>query len=145
MRRRESRDPEPPDDAKLRAVLQRQSAQPSDQQRSSWDIDAYELHAHPDLIDRLRELSEGSERSVVPMFGLPVLVRPSRHAFAVAVGTSTLLLRLDEGPTDVRLLSKPGWFDLAGWFAFDAWQTDLPDTEGFGVLRDLMRCAFEQA
>ncbi|MCA1702124.1 MAG: hypothetical protein LC808_02185 [Actinobacteria bacterium] len=114
MRRREPRDPEPPDDAKLRAVLRRQSAEPSGQQRSPWDIDAYELHAHPDLIDRVRELSEGSERSVAPMFGLPVLVRPGRHAFAIAVGTSTLSLRLDEEPTDVRLLSKPGWFDLAG-------------------------------
>ena len=145
MRRREPREPESPDDAKLRAVLRRQSVEPSDQQRSSWDIDAYELHAHPDLIDRLRELSEGSERSVAPMFGLPVLVRPGGHVFAIAVGTSTLLLRLDEEPTDVRLPSKPGWFDLAGWFALDAWQPDLPSTEGFRVLRDLMRRAFEQA
>ena len=145
MRSREPRDTEPQDDAKLRAVLRRQSAEPSDEQRSPWDIDDYELHAHPDLIDRLRELGEGSQRSVAPMFGLPVLVRPGGHTFAIAVGTSTLLLRLDEEPTDVRLSSKPGWFDLAGWVALDAWQPDRPSTEGFRVLRDLMRRAFEQA
>ena len=145
MRKGEPRDTEPQDEVKLRAVLRRQSAQPSDQQRSPWDIDAYELHAHPDLIDRLRELGAGNEQSVVPVFGLPVLVRPGGHAFAIAVGTSTLLLRLDEEPTDVRLSSKPGWFDVAGWVALDAWQPNLPSTEGFSVLRDLVRRAFEQA
>ncbi|MGI8807639.1 MAG: hypothetical protein ACR2KK_07330 [Acidimicrobiales bacterium] len=145
MRKREPRDTESQDGAKLQAVLRRQSAEPSDEQRSPWDIDDYELHAHPDLIDRLRELGQGSQRSVTPMFGLPVLVRPGGHAFAIAVGTSTLLLRLDAEPTDVRLSSKPGWFDLPGWVALDAWQSDRPSIEGFRVLRDLMRRAFEQA
>ena len=139
------RDAEPQDDAELRAILRRQSAAPSDQQRSPWDIDGYELHAHPDLIDRLRELGEGIERSVVPVFGLPVLVRPGGQAFAIAVGMSTLLLRLEEEPSGVRLSSMPDWFDVTGWVALDAWQTDLPSTEGLSVLRNLMRSAFEHA
>jgi hypothetical protein len=129
----------------LIASLKRQAVVPNERQRSQWDIDGYELHAHPDLVERLGQLGEGSHRDVTAAYGLPVLVRPIGRPFAVAVGTSTLLLRVGVEPDDVLMSDAPSWFRAKGWVSVDAWQVDLPREEGTARLRKWVGEAFDKA
>jgi len=129
----------------LIASLKRQAVVPNECQRSQWDIDDYELHAHPDLVERLGQLGEGSHRDVTAAYGLPVLVRELGRPFAVAVGTSTLLLRVGVEPDDVLKSDPPSWFRAKGWVCVDAWQVDLPREEGTTRLRRWVGKAFDNA
>jgi hypothetical protein len=125
--------------------LKSQAVVPNQHQRSRWDIDGYELHTHPDLIERLQQLGEGTQMQVTAAYGLPVLASPIGRPFAVDVGTSTLLLRLGVVPDDVRASDAPSWFRLQGWVSVDAWQADLLREEGTARLRIWVREAFDNA
>ena len=127
----------------LLASLKRQAVVPTDTQVSPWDIDGFELHTHPDLIERLRELGEGGERDVTAVYGIAVLVRPIGRPFAIAVGTRTLLLGLSEQPDDVVVSEMPAWFSAAGWVGVNAWQSELPSADGTERLRRWVRRAFD--
>ena len=63
----------------------------------SYSVEGYELHAHPDLVDRLKELmtyTSGARLEFV--FGIAVLCTPSGRIFATAGGTSSLELFLPD-------------------------------------------------
>jgi hypothetical protein len=77
-----------PENERLSTYLQAQAHRGD--QPSGFDIDEFELHCHPDLIEHLVALGG----SYVACYGLPVLVHENGIAFAFAQGTSTLLLRL---------------------------------------------------
>ena len=84
--------PEPlPENARLLAYLQAQAV-PS-RRRSPFEIDDYELHCHPELVERLAEIGAGVV-DLAPAFGLPVLVHPDGVTFAFAQGTSVIALRV---------------------------------------------------
>ena len=60
-------------------------------------VDGYELHAHPDLVDRLEDLLvHVPEARLGVAFGIPMLVTPTGRVFATAGGTSSLSLLLPE-------------------------------------------------
>jgi hypothetical protein len=61
-------------------------------------VDGYELHAHPDLVDRLKELMNyTSGASLEFAFGIPVLCTPTGRIFAAAEGTHSIKLFLPDG------------------------------------------------
>jgi hypothetical protein len=110
---------------------------------SVYDADGWELHVHPDLIERLEHIA-GSREAVVPLYGV-VIVVVRDIAVAMAEGTGTVLLRLPSPPTDVQ----PG-FEVEplcsnGWHAVSPWQSDLPSAVGLARLSALLQDASEHA
>jgi hypothetical protein len=70
--------------------------QPAEDKR--YVVDGYELHAHPDLVDRLKELvNYTSGASLEFAFGIPMLCTVSGRIFAIAGGTYSLRLFLPDG------------------------------------------------
>jgi hypothetical protein len=127
--------------ANLLAYL-RSSAQPATGRRWA-DLDGFELHTHPDLIERLSELA-GSPRAVVPFYGVVAIVVKGVAA-VVAIGTDTLLLRLPARPEGV-------WFEPPvepmcgnGWYAVSAWHGHHPATDGPSRLASLIHAAHQHA
>lgn len=115
---------------------------------SPYALDAFVLHAHPDLCDRLLEVSEGIDgTSAVGVFGLPCLVDRGRILRAYARGTSSLWLRLAAstrgqlGPDEAWPATELG----PDWVRVDAWQTVRPSAEGTAWVRRLVAAAFELA
>ena len=95
---------------------------------STWAFGGYELHTHPDLLERLEQLApRGTE--VVPMAGVAVLVVDGRVASGVALGTSTLLVR---SGTPVDGLEPATTIDelTPDWVAVNAWQSDIIRADG---------------
>jgi len=63
---------------------------------SGYSVDGYEVHTHPDLVERLRELmvyAPGSRFEYV--FGTPTLQNLKGDIFAAASGTFSICLRLE--------------------------------------------------
>lgn len=58
--------------------------------------DGYELHAHPDLVERLRKLIPCAEAGLEFAYGIPMLCTPKGRAFAIGEGVSSLSLFLPE-------------------------------------------------
>jgi hypothetical protein len=69
-------------------------------QRTSADpyvVDGYELHARPDLVDRLKDLmAYAPEANLEFAYGIPLLCTRKGRAFATAGGTHSLHLYLPE-------------------------------------------------
>jgi len=115
---------------------------------SPYAIDAFVLHAHPDLCERLLDVAEGIEgASTFGVFGLPCLVDRGRVLRAFARGTSSLWLRLaastrgELGPDEAWPATELG----PDWVRIDAWQTVRPSAEGTAWVRRLAAAAFESA
>jgi hypothetical protein len=100
--------------------------------RSGYDIDDYELHAHPDAVEYFEELAQGQLASCLgAAYGYPVLVNPANTIlFATVSGTGYTLVRLPETERKVALTSfsgevKPAQDDShfqdfdEQWIAFD--------------------------
>ena len=63
-------------------------------------VDGYELHTHPDLIDRLKNLMASTPEAKLEFaFGVPMLCTPAGLVFAIAGGTFSLSLLLPEEET----------------------------------------------
>ena len=63
--------------------LERQ-ARPAKPAYAAYDIDEYELHTHPDLIERFAEAGAGLDAPMVAVYGVPVLTHRNHVIFAVA-------------------------------------------------------------
>ena len=121
--------------------------------RSAFDMDEYELHCHPDLIEHLVALG-GDYR---PCYGLPVLVHENGVAFAFAEGTSTLVLRLPPAAqADVLDAESSSDHDRAtirettlrlaealgpDWVAADPWPNEIAREPVLELLRGWVRRA----
>jgi hypothetical protein len=112
---------------------------------SAYAIDGYELRAHPDLEERLRQLNTGTGGgSVVGFRGYPVILDPAGVVRVLATGTSGLLLRLAEGPERDAIIALGGGPapELGpGWTRADPWLSDVPATEGSARLRGCIAAA----
>ena len=120
-------------------------ARPSDPATAAFDLDEYQLHAHPDLAERLAEAGAGLDASLVAAYGVPVLLHPGGVIFAVGYGSDTVLYRL---PAGLRARVAPSrWaYDVGDvWVAADAWLSDVPREEGTGRVREWCRLAHEHA
>src|SRR5205823_3458362 len=72
-----------------------------------WDIDEYELHCHPDLMERLEQVAADTQGRLSAAFGVPVLVHPNGIAFGFARGMWNLFLRVKGPVEDPALLPLP--------------------------------------
>jgi hypothetical protein len=103
---------------------------------TGYEIDAWELHTHPDLVDRLRELAP--EGSFVPMYGVPTLVHPSGVVFAYAIGTSGLVVR-EAIPLPDGVRTDVPYPRLDGWVSLEPWPVDIEMRAGTALLRRFLR------
>ena len=108
------------EDLKERAVPR----QPSN--TSPFDLDGYELHTHPDLVERLYALAKSLPPSCRgAIYGYPVLA-VNEVIFAVATGTHLLAMRL---PENMRKMAEeytgkpyPKWGP--DWYTFGPWSPE---------------------
>lgn len=107
-------------------------------------LGAWELHTHPDLIDRLCELAPGWPLTAA--YGIPLLARDGAAA-VVALGTGWLAVRIDHMPADIKTLEPaPAWtFVRDNWHIVDPWQGQLPSADGTRTLRGLVSGALSYA
>src|SRR5258708_5867512 len=84
------------------ASLGRRAGKPKSRARKTkLYIDEYELHTHPDLIERFEEICAGIPNECKSaVYGYPILVSQSGIIFGCARGTWVLTLRLAEAPTE---------------------------------------------
>ncbi|MFI8532553.1 hypothetical protein ACIGMX_20210 [Streptomyces aquilus] len=114
-----------PRNAALLAFLRAQGCAPSGPH--DYALGAWQLHTHPDLMDRLAELGLGAPLHAA--YGVPLLAREGVAAVA-ATGTNRLLLRLPAAPADLEPSTAVPGLDRDGWWAVDAWQSELTTVEG---------------
>lgn len=106
-------------------------------------VDEYELHAHPDLVDRLRDLMAYTPDAQLKFaYGIPVLCTPGGRIFATAGGTNSLKLYLPERETWGREYAEYGnpWREGRAWASG---RVHTPEDEGH--LAALLRLAYSTA
>jgi hypothetical protein len=115
--------PNLPQNAVLLDLLREQGVP---QENGAYLYEGWELHTHPDLVERLEDLAP--RWPVVASFGVPVLAAKGIAAVA-AWGTGMLLARLPEAPLEplepadpCPPLTDPG----QGWYTVCPWQSDFP-------------------
>jgi hypothetical protein len=124
--------------------LRSQATPGHDDSWNSWDLEGWQLHAHPDLSDRFAEVSPTGV-NLIPAYGLDVLVA-SGVAAGFVLGTHCLFLRLPAPPTDVA--QNPycaTTFAAPDWYAIDPWQSDVSTAVGLHMLRTLTETAYQFA
>lgn len=134
--------PDLPQNAALLEFL-REQANPPDGP-GDYALGSWQLHTHPDLIGRLRELAPGWPLTAA--YGVPVLAGEGIAA-VVALGTDWLAVRVENLPRDVESEDPaPEWsFAGDGWHVVSAWQSQLSGADGARVLRDLVAAALAYA
>lgn len=124
--------------------LERQ-AKPSNPAAADFDLDAFELHTHPDLMERLVEASAGLDAPMAAAYGVPVLVHPNGVLFACTYGMDTLLLRLP-AELHARVVESRWTYQIGPqWLSADAWLPDVPRREGTARMREWCRWAYAHA
>ncbi|MBD0746652.1 hypothetical protein [Streptomyces sp. CBMA152] len=134
--------PNLPQNTALLDLLREQSVP---QERGGYADEGWELHTHPDLVERLEDLAP--RWPVLASFGVPVLAA-NGIAAVVAVGTGVLLVRLPEAPPEplepaepCPPLTDPG----QGWYAVCPWQNELSSAESKRLLSLLVQHALTYA
>src|SRR6202011_3415474 len=106
-----------------------------------WEYGGWQLHTHPDLIERLQQLAPG--HPLLSAYGMPVLAS-HEVAAVVAVSMNTLLVRLPQPPPHLKTTS-PSQLTAHGWHAVDAWQSHLTSEEGDRRLKGVISGALNHA
>ncbi len=131
---------EHPQNATLLDFLRAQGAPPRGP--NDYALGEWQLHTHPDLLDRLTELAPHAPLHAA--YGVPVLAYEGIAA-AAALGTSTLLVRLPAAPTNLKVDAPVPPLADHGWQAVDAWQSELPSAEGHRRLSGTIQGALAHA
>ncbi|MCX5334250.1 MULTISPECIES: hypothetical protein [unclassified Streptomyces] len=92
-----------------------------------WTLGEWQLHTHPDLMYRLKDLGLGVPLNAA--YGVPLLAYKGVAA-AVAMGTDTLLLRLPSVPDGLEADTPVPALTRHGWRAVNAWQPRLRSIDG---------------
>jgi hypothetical protein len=103
------------------------------------------LHCHPDLVERLAEISRpvrGAGRVFVA--GCPVIQHPRGAPIACASGTSFLVVRSAQPAGALTSQWKTPELD-ASWVSLDPWAADVTFAKTVELLRGHMRRAYEHA
>jgi hypothetical protein len=119
--------------AHLDASLSPARAAPGD----PWQLDGYQLRAHPDLAERFEEVTRGSGGRPAAGPGVPLLIDADGRIVAFALGTSRIAVRFPEVGGEPALDARPVE-GLAGWTSVDAWLSSLSGPRGTEVLRELV-------
>lgn len=127
--------PELPQNASLLGFLRGRARPPGGP--GDYVLGAWQLHTHPDLMDRLCELAPGWPLTAA--YGVPLLACEGVAA-VVALGTDWLAVRIGCLPANVGTLEPaPDWCFAGGdWHIVDPWQGQLSSAEGSRVLRGLV-------
>ena len=118
----------------------------SDFSKNKPELGGWELRCHPDLVERMQEAAADLPASSLMVMGLPAFVHSNGLAFAVAAGTSLVLLRL---PPNMRhdvqraggaseVSGDPDWVDVEPWL-------DLPNPRPTARLGEWMARAHTHA
>jgi hypothetical protein len=134
--------PDLPQNGSLLGFLRGPASPPSGP--GDYALGAWQLHTHPDLMDRLSELAPGWPLTAA--YGVPLLAYEGVAA-VVALGTGWLAVRIDHLPANIKTLeSAPAWTFAGGdWHIVDPWQSQLSSADGTAVLRGLVRGALSYA
>jgi hypothetical protein len=128
-----------------RALLDLLRKQGVAQVHGAYAYEGWELHTHPDLVERLEDLAP--RWPVLATFGMPVLGAKGIAA-VVAWGMGMLLVRLPEAPPEplepagpCPPLTDPG----QGWHSVCPWQSELCSAESKRLLSLLVQHALSYA
>ncbi|MFC1408770.1 hypothetical protein ACEZCY_05675 [Streptacidiphilus sp. N1-12] len=115
------------------------------EERGTYAYEGWQLHTHPDLIERLEDLAP--HWPVLATFGVPVLAAKGIAAVA-ARGTGILVVRLPEAPPELLEPAAP-WAPLTdpgqGWYSVCPWQSGLRSADSQRELSLLVRHALTHA
>lgn len=134
--------PDLPQNAVLLEFLREQASPPSGP--GDYTLGPWQLHTHPDLIARLRELAPGWP--VTAAYGIPLLASEGIAA-VVALGTDWLAVRIDSLPPEVDT-EDPAlqWsFACEDWHIISPWQGHLSGDDADRILIDLVSAALAYA
>jgi hypothetical protein len=110
----------------------------------SWDLQGWELHVHPDLSERFAQLAP-SGMDLIPAYGIHVLAARGVAAGFVQ-GTSCMFLRLPIEPSEIaQSPNSAAIFAAPDWYAVDPWQSHVLTEVGLGMLRTLIKTAYQFA
>ena len=134
--------PDLPQNATLLDYLRGQASLPSGP--GDYTLGAWQLHTHPDLLERLLELAPGW--ALTAAYGVPLLASDGIAAVA-ALGTNFPAIRIGHLPPGIEAENPaPEWtFTRDGWRIISPWQSHLPSTQGARTLRELVSAALAHA
>jgi hypothetical protein len=134
--------PDLPANAALLEYLRVQAVPPSGP--DDYALGAWQLHTHPDLMGRLRDLAPGWPLTAA--YGVPLLARDGIAA-VVAFGTGWLAVRIGSLPPDVETVEPDlAWsFAADDWRLVSPWQSQLTTGDGTRMLRSLVSAALAHA
>jgi hypothetical protein len=110
----------------------RQAAEPA---QSEYRLGAFEQHVHPDVCERLEALARGGRP--VGAYGLCARAARGGVLYALGMGTSSIALRLPDGPVREAVLAGGGRLDPdlgPDWVLTDAWLPTLSGADGTALL-----------
>ena len=110
----------------------RQSAEPAS---SEYRLGAFELHTHPDVCERLDQVARDSRS--VGVYGCCARATRGSVLYAIGRGTTTIALRLPDGPVREAVLAHGGRLapELGiDWVAADVWLSEVPRAGGTALL-----------
>ncbi|MGW0786208.1 hypothetical protein [Streptomyces sp. NPDC002913] len=134
--------PELPQNTALLDLLRQQGVA---QESGAYVHEGWELHTHPDLVERLEELAP--QWPVLATFGVPVLAAKGIAA-VVARSMGILLVRLPEvpaGPLEPAEPCPPLTDPGQGWYSLCPWQSELPSADSKRLLTQLIQHALSYA
>ncbi|MER7000574.1 hypothetical protein [Streptomyces sp. NPDC000410] len=134
--------PDLPQNTALLDLLRQQGVP---QEHGAYVYEGWELHTHPNLVERLEDLAP--QWPVLPTFGMPVLAAKGIAA-VVAWGMGMLLVRLPEAPAEplVPAAPRPPLTDPGqGWYSICPWQSELLSAESKRLLSLLIQHALSYA
>ena len=139
-----------PENATILEHLRSATAPRTRRNASPWDVDAFELHSHPDLTERLDELRQGvtGAGSHVGIYGYTALVDRGGAVRVVSLGNAGFAIRVADPAVraDIEANSRFRWHapDPA-WIGADPWPFDLPLAEGTARARSWFEASFAEA
>ena len=134
--------PELPQNAELLNFLRQQASPPAG--TDDYTLGPWQLHTHPDLLSRLRELAPGWPLTAA--YGVPLLARQGIAA-VVALGTDWLAVRIAELPPQVEAADPVPWWPFVpgDWHLISPWPDRLTRADSVRVLRALVSAALQYA
>ena len=103
--------------------------------RSEYRLGAFEGHVHPDVCERLDQVSRGGRS--VGAYGHCARAARWGALYAIGMGTGSIALRLGEGPVREAILARGGRLDPglgSEWVVADAWLSEVPRVDGTALL-----------